>query len=155
MTYWLVMLGFVYCVPCMYWDLQCEILSFVSLIGRAIIFISFVLHSVNRKVLEKFLFTHRVALKNLTSFAALTHSFFFFWCMATCEWKLFVHTFHDIISVSLNSKWFDLRVEIIEMSVICTDKSASWDISYLDYQSTCTWSTADAIVVTVRKRGSS
>ena len=64
--------------------------------------------------------------------------------MATCEWKLFVHTFHDIIYVSLKSKWFDLRVEIIEMSVICTDKSASWDISYLDYQSTCTWSTADA-----------
>ena len=38
---------------------------------------SFVLHSVNQKVLEQFLFTHRVALKNLTSFAALTHSFFF------------------------------------------------------------------------------
>ena len=117
---------------------------------------SFVLHSVNRKVLEQFLFTHRVALKNLT--LLLLDSlilFFFFWCMTTCEWKLFVHTFHDIISVSLNSKWFDLRVETIEMSVICTDKSASWDISYLDDQSTCTWSTADAIVVTVRKRGSS
>ena len=116
---------------------------------------SFVLRSVNWKVLEKFLFTHQVALKNLISFAALTHSFFFFWCMTTCEWKLFVHTFHDIISVSLNSKWFDLRVETIEMSVICMDKSASWDISYLDDQSACTWSTADAIVVTVRKRGSS
>ena len=113
---------------------------------------SFVLH---KKSVEQFLFTHQVALKNLTSFAALTHSFFFFWCMTTCEWKLFVHTFHDIIYVSLKSKWFDLRVETIEMSVICTDKSASWDISYLDDQSACTWSTADAIVVIVRKRGSS
>ena len=157
MTYWLVMLGFVYCVPCMYWDLQCEILSFVSLIGRAIIFtfLHFLFSQCKSESAWKvFLFTHRVALKNLTSFATLTHSFFF-WCMATCEWKLFVHTFHDIIYVSLKSKWFDLRVEIIEMSVICTDKSASWDISYLDDQSACTWSTADAIVVIVRKRGSS
>lgn len=73
------MLGFVYCVPCMCWDLQCEVLSFKSLIGRAIIFhiFSFVLHSVNRKIAWK-VFIHSSSGIKKPHFFCCTHSFFLF-----------------------------------------------------------------------------
>ena len=126
------MLGFVYCVPCMYWDLQCEILSFVSLIGRAIIFISFVLHSVNRKVLEKFLFTHRVALKNLTSFAALTHSFFFLmhdnlWMKVVCAHFPWYNLCPSRVS-GLTSELRLLKCQSIVQTKVLLGTSLTWII---------------------------
>ena len=79
MTYWLVMLGFVYCVPCMYWDLQCELLSFKSLIGRAIIFtfLHFLFSQCKSESAWK-VFIHSSSGIKKPHFFCYTHSFFFF-----------------------------------------------------------------------------